>query len=192
MEEECRRRWQYLLLTNDKVNKHVRKYRAEYWAKNQVDTEFSKVAAHAEQEQLSALSTIMKQRQLKLPPYHKRKQQFKHDDESEEESDQSVDSELAEYDLNTGPLWYQIVWFAAKDPNESPTRTPAMRALKLTYMKLECSKPKSKNFTSHVLDLFSKKQQIQQYQTTQPQHLQSATAQQIEPAFQKLVQWIDS
>lgn len=40
----------------------------------------------------------MKQRQLKLPPYHKRKEQFR-DDESEEESDQSVDSELAEYDL---------------------------------------------------------------------------------------------
>ena len=42
MDDECVRRWQSMLIANEKVNKQVRKYRAEYWATNQVDDDICK------------------------------------------------------------------------------------------------------------------------------------------------------
>jgi len=70
MDEECIRRWQSLLFDNEKTVKQVRKYRAEYWAKNQVDDDISKNLRPREDEQ--SIARIMKLKQLKIPPYHQK------------------------------------------------------------------------------------------------------------------------
>ena len=54
----------------------------------------------------------MKLKQLKIPPYHQKAVINQHDSESEEE-EESIDSELAEYEADTPTIKYQIVTFTS-------------------------------------------------------------------------------
>ena len=199
MDEECLRRWQSLFMNNDKVQKQTRKFRAEYWASNQVDDLLWQVfaASGSDQDcraQLEEATKIMKQRQLKLPPYHKKDGSHVKDSSESEEVESVMDAELVAYDLQATPLTYNLLQLRYSKQIDISFQTQSKKP-KDRELQFKCAVPASKagktGLMQQCLDMMSKKQPVVCYQSNQAEHLVGAQSFQIASQIQQLVNWID-
>lgn len=96
-----------MMMTNEKQNKCIKKYRSDYWSTNQIDDDiFKQIRDCSDSDQLLLAAKIMKYRQLKITPYNRPAPQIQDSSGSEEDEEISDDSELVEYDLHAPILHY--------------------------------------------------------------------------------------
>lgn len=148
MSGEVLREFQYNYGENEKFQKHIRKYRAVYWAINQIDESICKMGADKSftDKQLTEVARLMKERFKKQQTRVIKAQTDS--GESEELDSPVIDAQLDEYDTSVPPITYQLLQLRSKF-------IPDSRA-KDKLIKIDC-KSGAKPLMQFAVDMFCKK-----------------------------------